>query len=214
MSRIVAGRFASRRVATPPGAGTRPTSDRVREAVFSLLAAELGSPGPADQQLAGLAFLDLYAGSGAVGLEAASRGAAAVTWVERDKAACQVIERNQRELGAVGTVVRSDVGAWLAGRAARSAPERFDVAWLDPPYDVATEVVDDVAGRLAAGRLAPGALVLVERSARGAAPQFGGGFHSARTRDYGDTCVHVARWAPTESEQAEETEESEQVGRR
>ena len=98
VTRIIAGSAGGRRLRTPTGQGTRPTSDRVREALFSSLGSQLGS-------LAGLRFLDLYAGSGAVGLEARSRGAEHVTLVERDAAAAGLIRRNSADLGFDGVTV-------------------------------------------------------------------------------------------------------------
>jgi 16S rRNA (guanine966-N2)-methyltransferase len=237
MSRIVAGRWASRRLVTPAGAATRPTADRVREAVFAHVAAALGrTDRPAAEQLDGLSFLDLFAGSGAVGLEAAARGAAPVTWVERDAAACRVIERNRRDLGAEGWVVRQEVGAFLAstssatgrgsatgrspatgeqgpatggrgpatgergsakGERGPATPHLFDLVWLDPPYDTPTSTVNLILTRLATGgRLAPGALVLAERRARGEDPDLERDFSDRWSRDYGDTRILAAHWKP------------------
>ncbi|MDR1807213.1 MAG: RsmD family RNA methyltransferase [Propionibacteriaceae bacterium] len=192
MTRIVAGRWASRRLATPAGAATRPTSDRVREAVFAHIAATLGTAAdPPDSQLAGLTFLDLFAGSGAVGLEAASRGAASVTWVERDAATARLAERNRRDLGAPGLVVRADAATF----AARPATG-FDLVWLDPPYDLPAAAVDALIAQLAAGWLADQALLLVERSARSPAPTLNPDFSPAWARDYGETRIHLATWRP------------------
>jgi 16S rRNA (guanine966-N2)-methyltransferase len=192
MSRIVAGRWASRRLATPPGAATRPTTERVREAVFAHVVAELGRADEAPAaQLAGFSFLDLFAGSGAVGLEAASRGAGPVTWVERDPATARLIERNRRDLGAPGRVVRQDVAAVLA----RPGAEPYGLVWLDPPYDLPAAAVDRLLDALVAGGwLAGGGLVLIERPARGAAPSLKGDFAKPWSRDYGDTRIHAAHW--------------------
>jgi len=190
--RIVAGRWASRPLASPRGQSTRPTSDRVREAVFAHMAARLGrAGGAAGDQLAGLRFLDLFAGSGAVGLEAASRGAAWVTWVERDAATAGVVEQNRRLLGARGRVVRSSVEAFLAGRAPAHGGA-YDLIWFDPPYSWSSQDLDRLLGLAGgSGWLAGDGLVLVERSAR-AAPPAGPGWADAWRRDYGDTCVFVS----------------------
>src|SRR3954468_19260619 len=117
--RIVAGRWRGRRLVAPPGRTTRPTSDRVREALFSIL-------GPLD----GERVLDLYAGSGAVGLEALSRGAAEATLVERDPAALRALRANVEALGADARVIAGDVAAFL--RSAAQADGHYDLVFLDP----------------------------------------------------------------------------------
>ena len=155
MTRIVAGRAGGRRLATPKGDATRPTSDRVREALFSRIESWVG-------MLEGLRFLDLYAGSGAVGLEAWSRGAA-VTLVEHDRRAGAVLKANVAELGLPGAVVRlGTVASVLAGRP--DAP--YDVVFSDPPYALSeAEVVADLHGELAGGhnhQRARGAVELVD----------------------------------------------------
>jgi 16S rRNA (guanine966-N2)-methyltransferase len=126
--RVVAGSARGRRLVTPTGATTRPTADRVREATFNAL----GSLGVVE----GAAVLDLFAGSGAMGIEALSRGAAAATFVDRDPRAVAAVRANLVATGLAdrATVVRADAERWLAGAG------RFDVAVLDPPYatDVAT----------------------------------------------------------------------------
>lgn len=135
MTRIIGGSVGGRRLKTLPGTGTRPTSDRVREALFSAIESQLGT-------LAGRVVVDLYAGSGAVGLEARSRGARAVTLVERDRAAAELIRANARALGLDGVhIVTNSAERWAA------QPSRgggFDVAFLDPPYSVADDTVTDV----------------------------------------------------------------------
>jgi 16S rRNA (guanine966-N2)-methyltransferase len=130
--RIVAGTLGGRRIDTPPGRSTRPTSDRVREALFSIL-------GPAAVQ--GAAVLDLYAGSGALGMEALSRGAAAATFVDSDAPAAATIRCNLDALGLTeGRVHNRDVSAWLPH--AEGGP--FDLVFADPPYSSASRA----AGRL------------------------------------------------------------------
>src|SRR4051794_39416836 len=124
MTRIIGGRVGGRRIATPRGVSTRPTSDRVREALFATIESWCGS-------LAGLRFLDLYAGSGAVGLEAWSRGAGVVTMVEQDRRTASMIAANARDLG----FSRADVVTGpVAGALAHVPAAPYDVAFLDPPY--------------------------------------------------------------------------------
>jgi 16S rRNA (guanine966-N2)-methyltransferase len=180
MTRIIGGTAGGRRIKAPSGDNTRPTSDRVREALFSSIDAELGS-------VTGLRFLDLYAGSGAVGLEARSRGAGVVTCVEQDRRTAALVRDNLRTLGMNGVdVVSSSVSRALAH------PPRapYDLVFLDPPYALAT---DDVVADLEALRdqdwLADGALVVVERSSRATALAWPKGFQGARERRYGETVL-------------------------
>ncbi len=168
---------------------TRPTTDRVRESVFSALASWLGrGSAPGDETLAGTGFLDLYAGSGAVGLEAASRGAAPVRLVERDPKVAAVAARNAAALGGAATVTRAPVVACLSG-----APTPYDVVWLDPPYDLGGDELAQVLG-LVVGRgwLAPGGIVLVERSSRTPDPEFPDDLAEVWRRRYGETQVWFA----------------------
>jgi 16S rRNA (guanine966-N2)-methyltransferase len=132
--RVVAGEFKGRRLASPRGAGTRPTADRVREALFSML-------GDVD----GARVLDLYAGSGALGIEALSRGAASAVFVERDPAAVAAIERNLTAVGVEAVVVRQDVLRYLA-----RAEGPFELVFCDPPYDSASRLAGPLAERLPA----------------------------------------------------------------
>src|SRR4249919_1720275 len=136
MTRIIGGTAGGRRIATPRGANTRPTSDRVREALFSAVESWCGS-------LSGLRFLDLYAGSGAVGLEAWSRGAGVVTLVEQDRRTARLISTNARALGfSRAHVVASAVASTLL----RPPKAPYDVAFLDPPYaHPSSSVVADLA---------------------------------------------------------------------
>ncbi len=155
--RIIAGTHRGRRIAAPKGAHTRPTGDRVREALFSLV-------GPVE----GASVLDLYAGSGALGLEALSRGAGRCTFAETDPAAVRVIRRNLEQLGlAGGEVVQRDAGALLRGEAA--AGRRHDLVLLDPPYD-RWPALEPELGPLVASAVAPSGLVVVETGA-GVEPQ-------------------------------------------
>jgi 16S rRNA (guanine966-N2)-methyltransferase len=186
--RIIAGAARGRRIAVPP-AGTRPTSDRVRVAVYGSIESRLGS-------LAGAHVLDLYAGSGAVGLEALSRGASHVLLVERDRAAQAVVRANVDAVKVPGAVVLGhDVSRLVSAAPPGSAAPPYDQVYVDPPNDVAADVVQDVLAGLAAhGWLADEALVLVERARRGAAFTWPDGYEADRDRTYGDTVVRSALW--------------------
>ena len=186
MTRIIGGRVGGRRITTPRGVSTRPTSDRVREALFSAIESWCGS-------LVGLRFLDLYAGSGAVGLEAWSRGAGVVTLVEQDRRTARLITTNAKELGFNRPhILMSPVSSTLA----RSPVAPYDVAFLDPPY---AQPVEDVATDLVAlvehHWLVPGAMVVVERGSRSAEPVWPEGLRDSREKRYGETVlwyVHAA----------------------
>ncbi len=164
------------------GLGTRPTTDRVRESLFNLLSARI--------DFTGIEVLDLYAGSGALGLEALSRGAAAVTFVESDPRAVAVIERNVASLGVRGaTVRRGTVAAVLAAAPARPV----DLVLADPPYELdASQVTDVLAALGAGGWVAPGGVAAVERSASGPEIAWPDGWSPRRARRYGDTRVELA----------------------
>ncbi|WP_460936350.1 16S rRNA (guanine(966)-N(2))-methyltransferase RsmD [Phycicoccus ginsengisoli] len=182
MTRIISGRAGGQRLATPQGQGTRPTSDRVREALFSRLEHL--------DVLRGARVLDLYAGSGALGLEAASRGAASVLLVESDRAAAAVARRNVAALGIPGTSVRH---ATVARTLAAPPPTAFTLVFSDPPYDLPEEALaGDLALLADPGWLAPDALVVVERSSRSAEPRWPGGWEPEGERRYGETTVWFA----------------------
>ena len=190
MSRIIAGSRGGRRLSVPAGSRTRPTTDRVREALFSAVAAWAGTAdGPADAALSGLAVLDLYAGSGAIGLEAASRGADPVLLVESDRRTAQLIGRNAAELG-----LRVDQqGVRVEQLVAAPAPRGYDLVVLDPPYELAAAAVDAVLADLVGhGWLAPDALVVVERSRRSAAVTWPPAARETWSRSYGETVLHFA----------------------
>ena len=184
MTRVIAGIAGGRTLRTPPGAGTRPTSDRVREAVFSALDAR--------DAVRGARVIDLYAGSGALGLEAASRGASGVVAVESDRRAAEVISANARDLGLTGIrVVRGTVTAHLAPDP--SADEAAHLVFLDPPYDLDEAALAAVLGRLRAGWLAPGGLLVVERATRSPEPSWPDGISRAtKPRKYGETTIWYA----------------------
>jgi 16S rRNA (guanine966-N2)-methyltransferase len=180
MTRIIGGTAGGRRLSTPTGPTTRPTTDRVREALFSSIEAWCGS-------LQGLRFLDLYAGSGAVGLEAWSRGAGVVTLVENDRRTARLIEQNAKGLGfAKAEVVCAAVTATLT----RPPTAPYDVAFMDPPYPLDdTSVGEELALLSAQGWLVPGAMVVVERSSRSPEPIWPAGIVGARSRRYGETTL-------------------------
>lgn len=184
MTRIIGGRAGGRRLRTPRGSATRPTSDRVREALFSAVESRSGS-------LQGLRFLDLYAGSGAIGLEAWSRGAGVVTLVEQDRRTARLIADNARTLGfARADVVASPVAAAL--RTPPAAP--YDVAFLDPPYPMpGEEVTADLLHLVERAWLVPGALVVVERGSRGPDLVWPDGLSGERERRYGETVLWYGR---------------------
>jgi len=164
LSRIIAGSRGGQRVAMPPGDRARPTTDRVREALFSAIAAWAGTAAaPVEQSLAGLAFCDLYAGSGAVGLEAASRGASRVLLVERDARTAQLSRRNAEALGLAVDVVNSSVE-----RVLRKSPDRpFDIVFVDPPYELDTpEVSAQIEQLVVNAWVERGSLIVAERSRR------------------------------------------------
>ena len=173
--RIVAGRYGGRRLSAPRGGGTRPTSDRVREALFSLL-------GPLD----GVRVLDLYAGSGALGIEALSRGAAEATFVDSAARAVRAVEDNLRTLAIEGAAVhRQDARAFL--RKASAAGRQYDLVFLDPPYRRAAGLGPELSRALPA-LLAPAARVVSESDRRSP-------LELALTlgveRRYGDTLIRI-----------------------
>lgn len=186
MTRIIAGAAGGRRLAAPAGRTTRPTSDRAREGLFAAVLSMLGT-------LDGSRVLDLYAGSGAVGLEALSRGADAVLLVESDPGAAEIIRRNIAAVGLPGARLARD----RVERLLRRGPEpgwQADLVFADPPYAAGP---DEIAATLAAlaghGWLAPGAAVIVERDARSAPPHWPAGFTQDRSRRYGETVLWYGR---------------------
>ena len=187
MTRIIAGGAGGRRLAVPSGRSTRPTSDRTREGLFSSLVAMFGS-------FDGLTVLDLYAGSGALGLEALSRGAADVLLVESDAGAAQVIKRNIEVVGLPGVrVVRDRVDRALRRGPGEASPRR-QLVFADPPYSLPDEELTAMLAELAEGGwLAGDALVIIERDARSAAPSWPPGFAEDRSRRYGETVLWYGR---------------------
>ncbi len=182
--RIIAGSFRSRTLLAPPGLGTRPTSDRLRETLFNVLA----------PYIEGAAFLDLYAGSGGVGLEAASRGAARVTFVERAPAALKVLRDNLARLGIESGVhvYAGSVGAFLRSAAKSSPkPEPQEMVFLDPPYNEAREyeAALGLLGGEAQGILAPGAIVVAEHRRKQKINEQYGSLKRTRLLEQGDTAI-------------------------
>ncbi|MCR2763648.1 16S rRNA (guanine(966)-N(2))-methyltransferase RsmD [Microbacterium sp. zg.B48] len=180
MTRIIAGRAGSIPLDVPD-AGTRPTSDRVRESLFGALESA--------DALRGAAVLDLYAGSGALGLEAISRGAASADLVEKSPRAAVIVERNAAKVArSVGRdaairVHRGTVSAFLGGR---RGP--FDLVFIDPPYDLReSELTESLA--LLVPALAEDAWVIVERAARSPRPTLPAGLQHVRDKRYGDTVL-------------------------
>ena len=169
--RVVAGEHRGRRLRTPAGDSTRPTADRVREALFSILG-----------DVSGLRVLDLFAGSGALGIEALSRGAAEADFVDADRAAVAAVRDNLAALGLDGEVARRDALGFLAGPGGH-----YDLVFCDPPYDSAVQLAGPLAERLPA-RLAPQARIVTESDKRQPLEL---PFPVIRERTYGDTRIVV-----------------------
>ncbi|MGW6361797.1 16S rRNA (guanine(966)-N(2))-methyltransferase RsmD [Streptomyces sp. NBC_00009] len=189
MTRVIAGRAGGRRLSVPPGNGTRPTSDRAREALFSTWQSLLGG-GPLD----GERVLDLYGGSGAVGLEALSRGAGHALLVEADARAVRTIRENVKSLGLPGAEVRAGKAEQIVRGPAPATP--YDLVFLDPPYAVPDDDLREILLTLASGGwLADEALVTVERSTRGGVFPWPDGFEALRSRRYGEGTFWYGRAA-------------------
>ena len=201
MARVIAGEAGGRRLAVPAGRDTRPTSDRAREGLFATITSIAGP-------LAGARVLDLYAGSGAVGLEALSRGAGHVLLVESGARAARVIRENIDALGLAGAEVIADRVERVLARGPGSAGGRYDVVFADPPYALPDRGVSAMLSLLAGGAgaaglaargggaglaawsggawLAPGALVIVERASRSGPVRWPEGYAPDRARRYGE----------------------------
>jgi 16S rRNA (guanine966-N2)-methyltransferase len=197
MTRIIAGYAGSLAIAVPRS-GTRPTSDRVREAIFSALEAR--------DAIEGASALDLYAGSGALGLEAASRGASEVVLVEKAKSAAEICRRNADAItrAARGGVRPPRVRVAMRGVASylESAVGTFDLVFIDPPYDLdEPALAHDLA--LLAPLLSDDAVVVVERSSRSPEPRWPAGIAPERRRDYGETTLWWASSQPARPSQPE-----------
>jgi 16S rRNA (guanine966-N2)-methyltransferase len=173
--RVVAGEFRGRKLVAPAGNATRPTADRVREALFSILG-----------DVSDLRVLDLYAGSGALGIEALSRGAAAAVFVDSSQAAVTAIRSNLSELGLEAPVLRRDALAYLA---AAAGGDPYDLVFADPPYDSALRLGPDLAERLPP-ILSQDAVIVTESNKRAPLEL---PFPLLRERSYGDTRIAVHR---------------------
>lgn len=185
---MIAGRFGGRQLKAPRGRSTtRPTSDRVREALFSILGG-----------LDGVVALDLFAGTGALGIEALSRGAERVVFVERDAAAVRALEANLEQLGLTTPAAEVRIGDALAFlRTARRAGETYDLVFVDPPYRQARELGSGLSALLPAW-LAPGARVVVESDRREPAELR---MEIAGRRRYGDTTITIHRHLTEDSDE-------------
>lgn len=204
MTRIIAG-FAGSLTLKVPSAGTRPTSDRVREAIFSALSAR--------DAIEGMRVLDLYAGSGALALEAISRGAASAVLVEKSFAAVQVCKANAALVAARAGRANQTAPTGRAGRGERpsiqiigkpatsylsSALDQFDLVFIDPPYEVGGLELDHVLEGLVP-RLAPDAVVALERSSRTPVPAWPAGLALDKVSRYGETAVYWLSPEPSDS---------------
>jgi 16S rRNA (guanine966-N2)-methyltransferase len=184
VTRIVAGSAGGRRIAVPPGSGTRPTADRTREALFSSLGALT--------EIEDCVIADLYAGSGAVGLEALSRGAAHALFVESDPRAAATIRDNLRDLGLPGGELRVD--RVLRHLTAGPRGRQYDVVFADPPYAVPGVEVDAILDALVDhGWLAADAVVVLERPYRGPVPVWPTPLAGIKERRYGDSMLRYGR---------------------
>ena len=184
MTRIISGRAGGTVLDVPPK-GTRPTSDRVRESLFGALdSADL---------VAGARVLDLYAGSGALGLESLSRGAVSADLVELSAPAATLIRKNAERVRAAGVTGTAQVHRANAATYVEASGAEWDLVFLDPPYDVSDEEIARILAALAP-RLSPDAAVIVERAKRSAAPDWAAaGLEAERDRTYGDTTLWWGR---------------------
>ncbi|MFJ7202617.1 16S rRNA (guanine(966)-N(2))-methyltransferase RsmD [Streptomyces sp. NPDC098789] len=191
MTRVIAGSAGGRRLAVPPGTGTRPTSDRMREGLFSTWESLHG--------VGGARVLDLYGGSGAVGLEALSRGAAHTLLVEADAKAAKAIRDNIATLGLPGAEFRAGRAELIV--AVRALGDPYDIVFLDPPYEVAHDDLAEILLTLRSNAwLTDDALVTVERSTRSGAFPWPDGFEPLRSRRYGEGTLWYGRAAFTSEE--------------
>ena len=177
--RVIAGTHRGARIAAPKGLATRPTGDRVREAAFNLI-------GPVD----GARVLDLFAGSGAMGIEALSRGAEAVTFIESDRSACRTIAENLERLRLTGARITCGDALWELRRESRS----YDLVLVDPPYDLSEQDLGDVLAAVAPA-LSEHAVVVVERSSRTPEPTWTPPLERFDRRAYGETVMWFAELA-------------------
>jgi 16S rRNA (guanine(966)-N(2))-methyltransferase RsmD len=179
--RVISGKYRGRKLKSPPSLKTRPTSDRLRETLFNILA----------PRIEGARFLDLCAGSGAVGIEALSRGAAHVTFVDRSRKMYALIETNLDllNLGDGKTEVVSREALEFLSRNVKHEAEPFDVVFFDPPYAIDYEEVLDYVGENAAGLLAQDGVVVVEHHKKKDLPKGFGGLQRYRVVRQSDSCL-------------------------
>ena len=176
--RIIAGTYKGRRLRTLAGSMTRPTSDRLRETLFNILAPWID----------GSRFLDICAGSGAVGIEALSRGASEVTFIEHSRDACAVIEGNLNALGAAGCATIQRRGVTAALKSLEQSSRQFDIAFFDPPYS--SEIYRHVMNQLGSGNLiAPGGVVVVEHRVKIHTEPVYGRLHKFRELKQGESAL-------------------------
>lgn len=203
MTRVIAGTAGGRRIAVPPGRGTRPTSDRAREGLFSTWESLLGT-------LDGSRIADLYAGSGAVGLEALSRGAAHALLVEADPRAARTLRDNVRTLGLPGAEVHVQKAEQILAGTSPRLP--YDIVFLDPPYAFRDDDLAEILLTLRTrGWLTADALVTVERSTRGGAFPWPAGFVAIRSRRYGEGTFWYGRAASTTTPDAPQAPKTSQT---
>ena len=183
--RVIAGRFRGRRLAVPEGGTVRPTADRVREALFNILAHGAGGVGVINTAV----VLDAFAGSGALGIEALSRGAAQMVFIERHRAAARGLREALQELGCTAArVLATDAGEYL-----QQAPSAFDLVFLDPPFDgPGLENLCTLLG--SRGWLAPGALVYLETGHRQDLPPLPDSWELLRQKSAGQVVYALAQW--------------------
>ena len=190
VTRIISGEAGGRRLRTPSGDGTRPTTDRVREALFSSLEAR--------DVIDGAHVMDLYAGSGALGLEAASRGAASVLLVESDRGASATIRANITDLGVAGARLQSST---VEQALDRPASLRYDLVLADPPYDVTEDSLTAVLEMLLAHQwLAQEPVIVIERSSRSPEPTWPDGIVAEGSKAYGETTLWFATRVAADSQ--------------
>ncbi|MFG3253492.1 16S rRNA (guanine(966)-N(2))-methyltransferase RsmD [Streptomyces sp. NPDC048172] len=196
MTRVIAGAAGGRRLAVPPGNGTRPTSDRAREGLFSSWESQLGGA----HGWQGLRVMDLYAGSGSVGLEALSRGAAHVLLADAEPRAVRTLKENVRALGLPGAEVRAGRAEQIV--AGEPPAEPYGLVFLDPPYAVLDDDLREILLTLRArGWLTDDALATVERRTRGGDFRWPEGFEGLRSRRYGEGTLWYGRAAEREDPQ-------------
>jgi 16S rRNA (guanine966-N2)-methyltransferase len=188
--RIIAGEYRSRTLQAPPGFATRPTSDRLRETLFNVLA----------PRIEGALFLDLYAGSGAVGIEALSRGAARVVFAEQAPPALSALRANLTRLGICdGFRIQSGSVSAFLRRVRLAAPQVFDLIFLDPPWDAAEEYAATLGllGGTSSGLLAPEAQVIAEHRRKQPLGDSYGSLHRTRLLEQGDAALSFYAQSPS-----------------